>query len=66
MNVCVFVCLHVYPFFNIFFHSQVMQTRCHVTSSKGMVPDTVAMVADFELLGEGLVKKVEVISYTPT
>ena len=48
------------------FHSQVMQTRCHVTSNKGMVPDSVAMVADFELLGEGLVKKVEVISYTPT
>ena len=25
--------------------------------NKGMVPDTVAMVSDFELLGEGLVKK---------
>ena len=44
---------------------QVMQIECHVKDNKGMVPDTVAMVADFELLGEGLVKKVEVVSYIP-
>ncbi len=31
--------------------------ECHVKDNKGMVPDTVAMVSDFELLGEGLVKK---------
>ena len=41
-----------------------MQIECHVKDNKGMVPDTVAMVSDFELLGEGLVKKVEVVSYT--
>lgn len=49
----------------LFILVQVMQIECHVKDNKGMVPDTVAMVADFELLGEGLVKKVEVVSYTP-
>ncbi len=42
-----------------------MQTQCRVKGSKGMVPDTVAMVADFELLGEGLVKKVDIVSDIP-
>ena len=40
-------------------------TQCHKKEKKGMIPDTVAMVGDFELLGEGLVKKIDVVSYTP-
>ncbi len=58
-----------------------MQAHCRILDKEGtvatskkakkleknlLVPDTAAILADFQLMGEGLVKKVEVLSPPPS
>ena len=58
-----------------------MQAHCRILDKEGavatskkvkklekslLVPDTAAILADFQLMGEGLVKKIEVLSSPPS
>ena len=44
-----------------------MQAHCKVCSDPAdkMIPDSGAIVTDFKVIGEGLVKDVQVVSLTP-